>query len=511
MCRPRRTVDLLPLMLAICCGCATSSCGKTDNRTDDRVTQGHAASNVSGVAEATDLQSQSAKAAADAEMAGVSPCEIAWSASKKLIEQAGADVLLWQELVRALDAWSKTFGDAQRLVLVGVALPPNGRRAERAAWSIAEAAMKACDASAQGFSAATSTVASAWRGAASMLEAAGPEYLDAWQQASLAADRWSQIQASADAIGQALQAATDGSAGLGDALHAADAEARSGGPFFVAPVQRREAAAVKLGELSAALKTSTEAAAATAEAVRQAAEPTRSARVSCRGFWSPGPWNEQPATNESVIAEVPLAASTPQTATAGARDVDGGGPAGSAPTSDGPGASAAPSDASTGVLPNIQRWAGVAGDSVGAEEFIAQGRALQEGDRYAAALHAYEQAATLDPSRAIPFSASAYIFLKIGRTADALAATMEALRREPEMPTHWMRLGDVYVAMEDTSRALAAYDRALSYDATNTAVMLRKGDLLWKLGNQDAARAAWVPACAHGSQAACRRGEEGVP
>ncbi|MBI5488135.1 MAG: tetratricopeptide repeat protein [Deltaproteobacteria bacterium] len=175
-----------------------------------------------------------------------------------------------------------------------------------------------------------------------------------------------------------------------------------------------------------------------------------------------------------------------------------------------PAPTAIPAEA-PGPLPALATWTPVAGDAAAADGFITAARRLEDGHRYDEALRAYRQAMVADPNRASPHSASAYIYLKQGRSQEAYLETLEALAREPDMPTHWMRLGDVYAAMDDGERALASYERALSFNPLSSPVLLRKGDLLWKLGREDEARSAWRPACDGGTQAACRRMEEGLP
>ena len=235
-----------------------------------------------------------------------------------------------------------------------------------------------------------------------------------------------------------------------------------------------------------------------------------------------------PAAPERPMAPVPAADSSGSTAAAPAVPSSGLAAAGSAPTTPGTAmvATAAPGPAfpatapapaaipgpavDPGLLPTLAVWTPVAVDASAADGFITAARRLQDGHRYDEALRAYRQAMAADPNRASPHSASAYIYLKLGRHQDAYLETLEALAREPDMPTHWMRLGDVYAAMDDAERALAAYERALSFTPSSSPVLLRKGDLLWKVGREQEARSAWQAACDGGTQAACRRVAEGL-
>jgi tetratricopeptide (TPR) repeat protein len=350
-----------------------------------------------------------------------------------------------------------------------------------------------------------------------MLEVAGGEYLQAWDQAEKAAQQWGAV---IDALGNgqaAYEAVESAADGLAEAVRSADTE-----PVRFPPLDTMRLQAIrKAGDIDSAAQDASASATPVAPAVEEAIAAARAARVGCRGLSLDGDWG-------------PAQTALPATSGVGGTPVEGSPgvtgvmvPASTAPPASGTGvvrddgfpipagygdrdepAAVAPGPA--GELPVPVPWTPADGDAAAAEEFITQARQLQESDRYDEALRVFRQVMAADPNRATPYSASAYIYLKQGRVQEALASTLEALSREPEMPTHWMRLGDVYAAANDPARALAAYDRALSFNATSSPVLLRKGDLLWKMGREEEARAAWRPACDGGTQAACRRIEGGI-
>ena len=122
----------------------------------------------------------------------------------------------------------------------------------------------------------------------------------------------------------------------------------------------------------------------------------------------------------------------------------------------------------------------------GAEEFTQGVEAFGRGD-HAAAAKAFEAAVEKAPDLPEARVNLAMAYLRLQRTADAVAQVEKAATLAPDMPSVLFQLGGVYVETNDLDKAAAAFEKglakqpdlndALAYDATVTlgAVYFAKG------------------------------------
>jgi len=124
----------------------------------------------------------------------------------------------------------------------------------------------------------------------------------------------------------------------------------------------------------------------------------------------------------------------------------------------------------------------------GSEEFAAGAEAFNRGDNEAAAL-AFEAALASAPDMPEVRVNLALAYLRLSRTADAVAQLEAAAALAPDDPRVLFQLGGAYVDMNDLDKAIAAFEKglgnqpdlaqdSLAYDAVVTlgAVYFAKGD-----------------------------------
>lgn len=123
----------------------------------------------------------------------------------------------------------------------------------------------------------------------------------------------------------------------------------------------------------------------------------------------------------------------------------------------------------------------------GAKEFAEGFAAFARGDNEAA-VKAFEASALKAPALPEVHVNLALAYLRVGRTADAVARLEQAASLAPDQPRTLFQLGGAYVEMRDLDKAIAAFEKGLEKqpDLTNTlayeatvalgAVYFAKGD-----------------------------------
>lgn len=92
------------------------------------------------------------------------------------------------------------------------------------------------------------------------------------------------------------------------------------------------------------------------------------------------------------------------------------------------------------------------------KDALRRGHVAALRNRHAAALEAYGEAAAIAPDRALPMVSVGTVLVRLGKTAEALAAFDAALERAPDDEGATRGRADLLASMGDRARAAQAYD-----------------------------------------------------
>lgn len=121
--------------------------------------------------------------------------------------------------------------------------------------------------------------------------------------------------------------------------------------------------------------------------------------------------------------------------------------------------------ASAGQDKTVQVWqVGFAATEESKEQWLQEGNAYSQANRYEEALAAYEQAIRLEPNYARSYLNKGEALSKLRRYSDALAAFDQAIRLDPNYARSYHNRGDVLSKLGQHEAAISAYEQALQLE-----------------------------------------------
>ena len=120
-----------------------------------------------------------------------------------------------------------------------------------------------------------------------------------------------------------------------------------------------------------------------------------------------------------------------------------------------------------------------------AERFYMQGLAFLSRDDCDKALPYFKKATDSDPEYADAWAQTGFCSEVLGRHADALKASRQALRLKPDSADSYLNIGSALSYLGQFKEAADAYKQALRLDSTNAEIYFALGATYGKLGRTD--------------------------
>ena len=115
------------------------------------------------------------------------------------------------------------------------------------------------------------------------------------------------------------------------------------------------------------------------------------------------------------------------------------------------------------------------------EQWLDEGKTLQDDEHYLEALVAYERALQLDPHFADAYDARGDAFCCLNRFQEALVAFERAIQLDPAYAHAYEGKGNILYNLKRYQEALIAYERAIQLDPASAVGYNGKGDALYYL------------------------------
>ena len=128
--------------------------------------------------------------------------------------------------------------------------------------------------------------------------------------------------------------------------------------------------------------------------------------------------------------------------------------------------------ASAGQDKTVQVWqVGFTATKESKEQWLQEGNAYSQAQRYEEALAAYEQAIRLDPNYARSYLNKGEALSQLRRYSEALAAFEQAIRLDPNYARSYHNRGDVLSKLGQTKAAASSYKQALQLEQATGDVL----------------------------------------
>jgi tetratricopeptide (TPR) repeat protein len=121
------------------------------------------------------------------------------------------------------------------------------------------------------------------------------------------------------------------------------------------------------------------------------------------------------------------------------------------------------------------------------EQWVDEGNAFLEINRYEEAIAAYDQALQLDPSLPYAYFKKGLALLKLKRYAEAIPILDQAIRLNPDEALAYNGKGFALLQFQQYKEAISLFDQALNHNSTVDYIYNNKGCAFFELGDYEKA------------------------